>query len=336
MLRFKKSLLIVVLLVVALVGTACKKRTFKADGVYAAFSTEYTNGGGPQLTIVEVTIENDKITKFYIDTIQSHQTEGRGGAKAWAFNAESKKQLGYKYGMHNPRGEDAFDLSTQEGLDAYAAWLKEDSNNIKLEWFEQAELIENYLVENGVDSIITDEDNYIDNVASVTIKDNYTKVAKEAVENAKNGIAIAVTTNGSDVIWAEAKVDKNGKFTELKLDTLQGDTNQETGKFTWHAKTKQEKKYEYGMHNPRGEEAFDLSTQAGLDAYAAWLKEDKDNIKLEWFEQADLITEFVLANGIDKFTVNNDGDVTTDALSAVTITASHYHRALTKLFNNFK
>src|SRR5690554_1450943 len=109
MLRFKKSLLIVVLLVVALVGTACKKRTFKADGVYAAFSTEYTNGGGPQLTIVEVTIENDKITKFYIDTIQSHQTEGRGGAKAWAFNAESKKQLGYKYGMHNPRGEDAFD-----------------------------------------------------------------------------------------------------------------------------------------------------------------------------------------------------------------------------------
>ena len=43
---------------------ACKgERTYKADGVYLAFSAG-ENYGAPQVTVVKVTIENDKIKRI--------------------------------------------------------------------------------------------------------------------------------------------------------------------------------------------------------------------------------------------------------------------------------
>ena len=53
---------------------------------------------------------------------------------------KNEKELGYLYGMHR------FDaqlphLSDPANLEAYKEWLEE---NNKLEWFEQAELIEKY------------------------------------------------------------------------------------------------------------------------------------------------------------------------------------------------
>lgn len=327
-------LLFLVLALFMFAGTACKKRTYAADGVFTAFETKTTKSGGPELVVVEVTIENDKITKFNIDTVQSYRTTGRGGSKAWAFNTESKKEKGYKYGMHNNNPDAGFDLDTQEGINAYKKYLKD--NNL-LEWFEQAELVEKFWLEKGVDAVKVDDEGYFDNIANVTIVDNYTKVAKKAIENAKKGLAIALAINGSDVVWAEAKVDKNGKFTSLKLDTLQGDTDQETGKFTWHAKTKQQKQYEYGMHNNLEGAGFDLKTTEGINNYKKFLK---DNNLLEWFEQANIISDFVLKNGVNKLEpfINNNGKIEAnegDAVAAVTITVSHYFKALTKLYDNF-
>src|SRR5690554_4028382 len=174
---FKKLLLVFVALFAVVTLAACDpteepvERTFVADGVYTAFSEELTNAGGPQITWVSVTIENDEITAFYIDVIQSAQTKNAEDVvTGFAFNAQSKKELGYAYRMHGQRS-----LTEAE----YITWLEE---NEKLEWFEQAALIEAFMVENGPAAVTKTED-VIDNIATVTIKDAYTVLAAQAVQN---------------------------------------------------------------------------------------------------------------------------------------------------------
>lgn len=337
MFKFKKALLLVVLTVVAVVGTACKARTFKADGVYTAFLPEI-HKDGPQVTSVSVTIKNDKIEKFFIDCVQNTKTvtevkDKEGNVTetkvAFAFNEKSKKELGYEYGMHQPTsGVSAEEFKTAEGLEKYKKYLKD---NNKLEWFEQAELIEKALVEKGVDGITKNDKNVIDNVTGVTVKDgNYTTLAKEAVELAKKGKTHVFLTSKTNIVWVTAEVDKKGKFTSLELNTLQGAVAND--KFTWNAENKQQKGYKYGMHNPRSG-GYDLNTDQGLADYKQYLK---DNNKLEWFEQAKLITDFVLVNGVDALKVSEDKVSGVDALTKVSISAGDYQKVLTELYANFK
>ena len=85
-------------------------------------------------------------------------------------------------------------------------------------------------------------------ITGVSIIDNeYVAVAKQAVKNAKKGVTQVVTTNGSDLVWATVKIDKEGKLSEIKIDTRQGSKGTD-GKFVWNEKTKQELQYLYGMH----------------------------------------------------------------------------------------
>lgn len=329
MFKFKKALLLLVLAVVAVVGTACKARTYKADGVFTAFLPEI-HKDGPQVTSVSVTIKNDKIEKFFIDCVQNTKTVADDKV-TYAFNAKTKKELGYLYGMHNTpaEGYTPQDLTTEAGLAAYKKHLAD--NNLK-EWFEQAELVEKALVEKGVDGVTKNDKTVIDNVAGVTIKDgNYTTLAKEAVKLAKEGKTNVFLTSGTNIVWVTAEVDAKGKFTSLQLNTLQGSVQE--GKFVWNEKNKQELGYLYGMHNPR-EGGFDLKTDQGLADYKKHLEE---NNKLEWFQQANLITDFVLANGVDALKVGTDNKVSgVDALAKVTIKVNDYHKVLTELYKNFK
>ncbi len=256
----KKILSFLFLLVVAVSLVACRDkdgddtpaaRTYVVDGQFTAIAAN-DNHGAPQLTWVTVTIENDQIKSFYIDQLQT---------KDGAWNAKTKKELGYAYRMHGQ-----WTLSEEE----YIAYLQE---NNKKEWFEQAALIEAQLLVST--DVAVNAEGYIQGISGVSIADNdYIALAKKAVENAKAGIIntfVANVYNGSiNLVLASGKVNAEGKIVEAKLDERQ------TKDGAWNAKTKQELGTDYGMS-------------------AAKIDKNGDGITLEWFEQANAITTAWLA-----------------------------------------
>ncbi|HOA79077.1 MAG TPA: hypothetical protein PKO39_06465 [Bacilli bacterium] len=316
---FKKLFAVLVLgFMSVLFLTACDGKM--QDGVYRAFK-ESLHDGAPQVTIVTVTVKDGKITDYDIDTIQSKADESQ--RSGYSFNEESKKELGYLYGMHRFDAE-LPNLSDPANLEAYKEWLEE---NNKLEWFEQAELIEKYWLENGVKD--PKEGGDLSYISGVTITDNdYVAVAREAVKNAKAGKTQVVTTNGSDLVWVTAKINKDGKLAELQIDTRQG-VKGDDGKFVWKEKTKQEEQYLYGMHFRDSGIEGDLTDDDVMAEYKEWLEE---NNKLEWFEQVDLLTEYVLKNGLTGFSLDGDkikkDDDTPEALAGITVTAIHYYNVI--------
>lgn len=331
---FKKFLIVFVVALSVLFMGACGKRTYAADGVYTAFSNEI-HKDGPQVTMVSVTIENDKVKSFFIDCLQStKKVDEKTQTVSWAFDAKTKKELKYAYGMHKfdyigTLPEDA--EYTEEG---YKAWL--EANNVK-EWFQQAELLEAFFVKEGTDKITVDtESKAINNVTGVTIKDGgYSKLAAEAVKLAKAGKAQVVVGDGNSLAWVTAAVNKKGEFTSLKIDTLQGQVDAE-GKFTWNEKSKQELGYAYGMHRGKYEDTLAEGVEGTEEGYKAWLKA---NNKFEWFEQVDKLAAYVLANGVDeKIVVGDDKKLSNapEVLTGVTVKVATYKTLFETLYNNFK
>ena len=277
----KKILSLFLALVAVLSLVSCKKdepRTYVVDGEFTAY-VAHDNDGPLQLTWVTVTIENDEIKSFYIDQLQS---------KNGQWNEKTKKELGYAYRMHGQ-----WDLSEDE----YKAYLKE---NDKLEWFEQAKLIEDHFLTTL--EVTTNNEGYIQGITNVSIKDNqYIALAKKAVENAKAGIVNVFDANmyGTDLnlTSASAKVNAEGKITEVKIDELQS----KEGK--WLTQTKQQLGTNYGMS-------------------AAAIDKNGDGVTLEWYEQADAIAAAWL-NGAN---VSNISTV-----SGVSISDNGYSKVLNAL-----
>lgn len=315
---FKKFLVVLVALFGVFTLTSCNRRTYMADGEFIAFK-ESLNYGAPQITVVKVTIENDEIKSFYIDCLQSTAVKDESNTvTSYAFNAKTKKELRYDYRMH--------DGGRTMSEEDYIAWLK--ANN-KLEWFEQAELLEAYFLANGTD-LQTDDQGHITNVASVTIADSdYSLLAKQAVENAKQGKVYSwlAYSEGTSIgiIWAEGTLKSDGTLKTLKLDELQGKMS--NGTFSWNAKTKQELKYDYRMH--------DGGRTMSEEDYKKYLK---DNNKLEWFEQADLLANYALKNGVSGLTLDGTklSSNKPQALAGVSINVNHYIQVLGDLLNTWK
>lgn len=277
----KKILSLFLALVAVLSLVSCKKdepRTYVVDGEFTAY-VAHDNDGPLQLTWVTVTIENDEIKSFYIDQLQS---------KNGQWNEKTKKELGYAYRMHGQ-----WDLSEDE----YKAYLKE---NDKLEWFEQAKLIEDHFLTTL--EVTTNNEGYIQGITNVSIKDNqYIALAKKAVENAKAGIVNVFDANmyGTDLnlTSASAKVNAEGKITEVKIDELQSKEG------IWLTQTKQQLGTNYGMS-------------------AAAIDKNGDGVTLEWYEQADAIAAAWL-NGAN---VSNISTV-----SGVSISDNGYTKVLNAL-----
>ena len=120
-------------------------RTYVYDGTYVAYDF-VTGKDSPEIVIVEVVIKKDKVHDIIIDTVQG--TDGK-------FNEQSKRELGYDYKMHyyTYAGLVGYENATMEG---YVDWLKE---NNKLEWFEQMDVLADYILKNGVDSVVVNENN---------------------------------------------------------------------------------------------------------------------------------------------------------------------------------
>lgn len=270
----------------------CNSSEYKVDGEFLAYEAQVHTNGTMMVTSVTVTIEKGKIVDFNIDARQSKKTQNPE-TLAWTFtwNEKTKKELGDAYGMVANGGAIA-------------------------EWDVQAERIEAFWLENGVDSV-TVKDGVIDNVTGVTIKDGgYLALAKEAVELAKEGKFQAIYCSGTDLYSAHMVVTPKGKVESLMLDTLQMNRASTTsGTFQWNLKTKQELGFDYKMH-------YNASGAADMAAYQAWLTA---NNKLEWFQQANLITDAIVANG---WTANAAENVP----AGVTITTTGYYAVLAKLF----
>lgn len=176
-------------------------------------------------------------------------------------------------------------------------------SDIGKEWFEQAASIEAYMLEHGVDAVEKDADGFITNISGVSMADGgYTKLAKEALELAKAGTfkAYTVTSNYGvpNVVFASMTVNKKGQVENLFLDTLQAKVTD--GVFAWDTKTKQELGYDYNMKgaSPLGK---------------------------EWFEQANTITDYVIANGWNKNSHPSE-------IAGVSVTTTDYYKTFDLLF----
>ncbi|MFW5889189.1 MAG: hypothetical protein ACOCUD_02290 [Bacillota bacterium] len=270
---------------------------FQVDGEFMAFEIG-EHRGAPMITSVTVTVLDGEIVEYYIDALQSDD-------ETFEWNEETKKELGDEYGMVERGGAVA-------------------------EWYVQAEAIEDHWLENGYDSVEVDDENVITNVqidedTDVTIKDGgYIALAAEAVQQAKDGITKAYTVSmhygAPQVVWATLDLDENGDIEDLTIDTLQSTVDEDT--FTWDDESKQEKGYDYKMHYGTYEATDETPT---MDEYITWLE---DNNELEWFEQVDMITDYIVENGWETTFAVED----VDSLSDVSITVSSYESVLQAVF----
>lgn len=312
----KKVFALLFVAIAALSLAACGEKEYKVDGEFTAFQ-EGVNGNAQMVTTVTVKIEKGKIVSYYIDALQGKRTEVAGDPVTYTFtwNEKTKKELGYGYRMH----DGARTMTETE----YIAYLDE---NDKLEWFEQAELIEAKWLADGVESV-TVANGIIDNVAGVTIKDgSYTKLAKEAVELAKAGKFQAIYTSGTDLYFASMNVDSKGKVSELVIDTLQSKIVDNV--LVWNEKSKQELGADYGMK--------DIGPGYKL-VDGAWVADGKCDT--EWNDQVAVISNYIMENGyvalksVNGRGVSLDGTTLIDGTAGVTINTNNYYSVLKALFD---
>lgn len=306
----KKILFLFVVLLATFTLIACgdkeEERTYAFDGEYLAYEVS-VHRDAPMVTWVTVTIEDDEIVEYFIDSRQGTRTQDEETEEySFAWNELTKKELGDDYGMVDRGGAIA-------------------------EWDEQAELIEAYWLENGVDSVTVDDDDVIDNVAGVTIKDGgYRALAQEAVDNAKAGTFQSILATGTDLYSAHLTLPDSGELedAELVLDVLQSTTNETEGTFEWRPSTKQELGDAYNMKGAGGYVFED----------GAWVSEGQ--CELEWYEQAELVTDYVKANGwndnlqaVDSRGGSLDGTSLIDDLAGVTVRSGNFYVVLDSLFD---
>jgi major membrane immunogen (membrane-anchored lipoprotein) len=317
----KKIFLLLLAVVTVMFVTSCSQSEFIIDGKFTAYEVG-VHSNAPQVTYVTVTITDGEIVGYDIDVRQGNVvvTEGETTEYSYSWKDMTKKELLDDYNMKSYG--DQYELI--DGV-----WVVNEDASPENEWYEQAELIEAYLLENGVDSVEV-IDGRISNVAGVTIKDGgYLALAVEAVNLAKAGKFQAVLCAGDDLYIATMEQDAEGEMTSLMLDVLQGNPDGDT--FAWSDLTKQEKGDDYGMKGLGGKLAF-------VDG--EWIASD-GKTTLEWYEQANLITDYILANGWNENLEalagrggTIDGTTLVTELAGATIHTQSYFDLLAELFDN--
>jgi len=351
----KKVLALALTLVFAVVMLGCDKTTsaatttttaapvaveFNVDGEFTAYAVSVSSNA-PVVTSVTVTIEDGEIAGYFIDCRQGKRTAttvGEVTTYSFAWNAMTKKELGFGYKMHYSTYTTwaAAQTPAQTPSDAgYATWMG-TADSTKLEWFEQANLLEAYWLQNGLFAAEVTSAGKFSNVAGVSVSNSsYTALAREAVGLARQGKFQAIECSGTDLYIAWMIVDELGEVAELELDTLQATTDTAAGTFVWKSFTKQEFGDNYGMD----EFGKQYSLVGGV-----WTASTTVNALLDWNEQADLITDYILANGwttnlqpvVDTASaargVSLNGTAVLDGFAGVTIKTEHYFSVIEELF----
>lgn len=336
--------LLMVLAVLALLG--CSNSEFPVDGEFTAYALS-DSGSKPQVATVTVTIDKGKISKYYIDVRQGFRTATVDDQEtpdttddvttySFGWNAQTKRELGYEYKMHYSLYANSLDVHESATLEGYITWL--DASE-KHEWFEQAVLLEDFWLAHGVELTEIDDQGEILNVAGVTISNsNYVELALEAIELAKQGKFQAIVCTGTDLYSASMIISSKGEISDLILDVMQANKSTTEGTFTWKEQTKQELGYNYRMLYNSYLATLDNPESATQEGYLAWLSETNH---LEWFEQAKVITDYVIQHGwtgdlqpVDGEGMSLDGVTIIDGTSGVTISTSTYFLVLSHLFGS--
>jgi len=327
----------------ALLG--CSQSEFKVDGEFTAYALSVTNNK-PVLTTVSVTIEKGKIAGYNIDVRQGYRnatTNDQGTVEtsddtttyAFGWNELTKKELGFNYKMFYYQYVGTLEDVSTARIEGYQEYLT--ANNL-LEWHQQAALLEQYWLENGLDDTIVDENGDFVNVAGVSVSnENYLELAKQAVELARAGEFQAVVCSGTDLYIASMTV-ANGSVSNLVLDVQQSTKSTTLGTFEWKEHTKQQYRFDYKMHYNAYVATLDDVSTASIEGYEGWLTE---NNRLEWFEQADLITDYIMQHGWDGTLqsihgdgVSLDGINVLDGMSGVSIATDSHFEVLNLLYSD--
>lgn len=314
----KKLILVLFVLLGSFTLLGCNTSEFKVDGEFTAFKTSVHTNGAMMVTMVSVMIKDGQIVSYNIDARQGTRTQTAGAdtpdvttddTYTFAWNAKTKKELGTAYNMVTYGGAIA-------------------------EWFVQAGRIEAYWLANGVDSVTVDETAHtITNVAGVSIKDGgYIALAQEAVELAKLGKFQAIYCTSTDLYIASMTVEK-GEISELMLDVLQKKSVLAAANtFEWNDQTKQERGTGYAMKGVGAKYTF---------ADGVWTSSATDKTVLEWYEQANLITNYIMETGnlygirsVDGRGIFLTADAPVDACAGVSIKTDGYITVLNTLFAN--
>lgn len=257
------------------------------NGTFTAFKESF-NYGNPQLTWVSVTVKDGEIVSFYIDEVQSHKdAEGN-----YSWNAKTKKQLKEEYGMTVVPG------------------------TIQVEWYLQAQHLEEYFLEHGAELVEFDPEGYPLNddllTGTTMIIDTYTELALEAIANWKQGkyTAIDYSMNGSaqfQFTWVDLKV-VDGKVSEFYIDTIQSNRKTAENEFSWN-KSKKVLGPDYNMivASPIGK---------------------------EWFEQAEVLEQFFLERPISDILMDADGYV--QNVTGASMKTETYVKLAIRALNLFK
>lgn len=311
---------------------------FPVDGEFTAYSVTVSSNK-PQVTMVTVTIEDGEITGYYLDCRQGTKTNNgttEAPNYAFAWNTQTKKELGYGYKMHYSKYTATLaDINTAT-LAGYQAWMEaQTGDTIYLEWFQQANLLEAKWLADGVDSAMINKDGDFTNVAGVSVGNSgYTALAKQAVELARLGKFQTFVCSGTDFYMASMIINNLGQVTNLKLDTLQSTRDAAAGTFVWNGYTKQDLGDNYGMTVNGAKYTF---------AAGAWTASETEKSVLDWYEQANQITDYVMENNlIENGTVGDlqpiadrgvslNGTSLVDGFAGVTIKTGTYFLLLDQL-----
>lgn len=332
--KFRRLLSIVVLAFAAFALVGCgeeeKEAVFKADGTYMAYSlgTQNTNlldfegnplkdsedknikVNAPTITTVTVEIENDEVKSFYIDELQSKPyAKNRSGdttvdengnvtGVVWEFNEKTKKELKEDYNMADP----------------------EKGNK---EWYQQAKELEDFWLTNSPEdyTVKTADDGVHakdEKVAGVTIQvKGYEKLAKEALQNAKDGKITAVVPYEHytyDVTIVEASVNAEGKISDVALDAIM------FGGFDAEGLADAE------VYNPESDKylQFAWNTKTKYESYPE-MDHDDEVEGPKWQDSIDALNEYIEENGWDGSIVAGDnGKIEgNEALASVSVQVHH-------------
>ncbi len=141
-----KRIFLLVFIVIFL--TSCSATRYK-DGVYYSEAPEFPSSGWKET--VEITIEKGKLTKINWDAIYKDDT------------IPIKKKQYSRSGLYGMLAQGAND-----------------------EWYDQANAAQHFILENGIDALVVNEDGVTDSVASCSIHVNtLDKLLRECLEKAK-------------------------------------------------------------------------------------------------------------------------------------------------------
>ena len=312
----KKVFILLIAVFTSIILIGCNNSEFIVDGDFTAYEVT-VHSNAPQVTYVTVTIDKGRIVKYNIDVRQGSDTEV-DSQHTYAWNELTKKELADDYNMKL--------YGTKYNL-VEGTWVEQIGEKPVNEWYEQANLVEAYLLENGIDSVETVDERF-SNVAGVSIKNSgYTALATEALNLAKVGKFQAILCDSDDSYIASMNYDKKGNISNLELDVLQADPDDET--FVWNEKTKQELADDYGMKNIGAAYEF---------VGGEWVASD-EKTSLEWYEQANLITDYIEANGFDENLQalagrggTIDGTTLLDDLAGATVHTQTFYDVISDLF----